>query len=292
MLFRSNILFRSLVIGVAFIFLFASGPVDSFGQKKDKRMTAEDVVVNHGLSVSSPEARKAITSMTGVGSVIATFKGRGEGRAEGIIVFGSQGEMNMIGMKFNNPEYPYERLAYDGSKFDVGFVRPGEYTVLGQFLRINERTFKNGIMGGILSTSWDISRLGGEGVKLRARGTTKINGNETQKFSYAPPKGSDLEVMLFFDAETYRHVRTEYSRTINAAQGANVNLSSRQSETRYRMVEDFTDFRAVNDLTLPHKYELFLEILAGTGTTSYTWVAEIQQFTMNTELADTEFKIN
>ncbi len=292
MLLRSKTLSHTLIIGVAFIFLLSSGQVGAYGQKKDKKITAEEVVANHSRSVGSAEARQAIKSMTGVGSVTATFKGRGEGRAEGIVVFGSQGEMNMIGMKFNNPDYPYERLAYDGSKFDVGFVRPGEYTVLGQFLRINERTFKNGIMGGILSTSWDLSRLGEDGVKLRARGTTKIDGNETLKFSYAPPKGSDLDVMLFFDAETFRHVRTEYTRRIAAAQGLTVDTSARQSETRYKMVEDFSDFRSANDLTLPHGYKLYLEILTGNGTTSYTWVANIQQFTMNTELADMEFKIN
>lgn len=293
MFLRSNILSWAFVFVAVFLFLVILGPVDASGQK-DKKMTVEEFLANHANSVGSPEARRSISSITAVGNVIATFKGRGEGRAEGIVVFGSQRNMNMIGMKFNNPDYPYERLAYDGSNFAVGFVRPGDYTVLGQFLRINESTFKNGIMGGTLSTSWDLFKSGdGDAIgKVRAKGTSKIDGKETLKFRYDPQKGSDLTITMFFDAETYRHVRTEYSRRINAAQGASVDASSRQSETRYRMVEDFSDFRSTNDLTLPHGYKLFLEILTGNGTTSYIWVANIQQFTMNQVLAESEFRIN
>jgi len=288
---RIRMLTPSAVLAVVVCTAFTLGVRTSTAQSKDKKMTVDQMIARHLDSIGTEEARKGISSITGVGSVQASFKGRGEGRAEGIVVFGSQAEKNMIGMKFNNPDYPYEKMGYDGSNFSVGFVRPGEYTILGQFLRINERTFKTGLLGGTLSTSWDLLNFSSDVGKLRAKGKSKIEGKEYLKYSYDPKKGSDLDITLFFDPETFQHVRTEYRRIISGGQGLSVDNSARQNETRYRMIEDFGGFREVEGLTLPHTYKLYLELLTGNGTTSYTWDVELQQFSFNQELSEAEFKM-
>lgn len=94
-----------------------------------------------------------------------------------------------------------------------------------------------------------------------------------------------------FDPETYRHVRTEYKRVIAARQGANIDASARMSETRHTLIEDFSDFRKENGLTLPHTYTIHLEILSGNGTTSYEWAMYLQRFVFNQEIDDNDFKV-
>lgn len=286
--------FTVKLFAFSFLFLFAGSLsyINATPRNLDEKMSVQEIVSRHLDSIGTAEARKGLKSVTIVGTTQAIFKGRGEGKAEGIVVLASQAEKNMIGMKFNNSAYPFEKLGFDGSNFTVGFVRPGEYTVFGQFLRINEKTFKTGILGGALSTSWELLNYDENVGKLRPKGKTKIDGVELLRFDYNPKKGSDLDISLFFDVTTFRHVRTEYKRVISGGQGLSVDSSSRQNETRYKMVEEFSDFKEENKLTLPHTYGIYLELLTGNGTTSYTWTMNLQQYTFNQELEAKEFKVD
>lgn len=285
-----NLVADLILFSFFFIVAGSSPKVYGIAISQDDKMPVSEFVVKHLDSIGTAEARKAVKSITIVGTNQAVFKGRGEGRAEGIVVLASQAEKSMIGMKFNNSDYPHEKLGFDGNNFTVDFVRPGEYTIFGQFLRINEKTFKSGILGGSLSTSWELFKYDENIGKLKSKGKTRIDGVELLRFDYNIKKGSDLDITLFFDASTYRHVRTEYKRVISGGQGLSVDTSSRQNETRYKMVEEFTDFRDENTLKLPHSYSINLELLTGTGTTSYKWTMNLQQFKFNQNLDVGDFK--
>ncbi len=258
----------------------------------DDKIDVKEVVNKHLASIGSDKARETLRSLMIVGTTQAVFKGRGEGRADGLVVMASHSEKNMIGMKFNAPDYPHEKMGYDGNGFSVGFVTPGKYTILGEFLRLNEGTFKKGILGGTLSTGWELYNYDESKGKLKAKGKSKIDGVEVLKFDYSPKGGSDLDITIYLDAANYRHVRTEYKRVISGGQGATVDSSSRQNEKRYKMVEDFADFREEGHLSLPHGYKIYLELLTGNGTTSYTWTMEMTQFNLNPELDPKEFKVD
>ena len=108
-----------------------------FAQEK---VTLEVLLAKHLESIGTAKARSASKSMMIVGTSKAVFRGRGGGSTEGIVVLASQEEKNLIGMKFNNTDYPFEKMGYDGSEFSVGFVTPGVPSTLGQFLRINENS--------------------------------------------------------------------------------------------------------------------------------------------------------
>lgn len=259
--------------------------------KSNEKISVPGFVGRHLDSIGSEEKRKALRSITIGGTSQAIFRGRGEGRAEGIVVLASQSEKNMIGMKFNNPEYPYERMGFDGNSFTVGAVRPGDYTVLGQFLRNNERTFKSGLLAGVLSTAWPLHNYNEDIGRLKAAGKTKIDGVELLKYDYILKRGSSLDVTFFFDVNTFRHVRTEYRRVISGGQGLSVDTSSRQNETRFKMVEVFSGFKDESELTLPHDYVLNLEIISGNGTMSYRWDMQLTQFIFNQDLTASEFKV-
>lgn len=143
-----------------------------------------------------------------------------------------------------------------------------------------------------MSTSWELLSFDEKDAKLKYGGIKKIDGKSLHKLDYNPKKGSDLNISLFFDLDTFRHIRTEYTRIISARQGANVDASAGQSETRYKMVEEFSDFKEENKLTLPHAYKINQEILTGNGTTSYEWSMNLKQFNFNQSINATDFKVD
>lgn len=256
------------------------------------KLAAEELVTKHLASVGTAEAREAVRTMTAAGTSKAVFKGRGTGEASGLVVMASSGKNYLIGMKFNNPNYPHEKMGYNGDAFSVGMVRPGERTVLGDFMRINESSFEIGVLGGVLSTSWELYDFNEESGKLKCSTPKKMEPGELIECKYEPKGRSELKIQMFFDAATFRHVKTEYRRVISARQGFSVDSSARQSETRYKLEENFSDFREENGLTLPHTYVLNLEILSGNGSTMYEWTMDLSQFLFNNEIDPKEFKVD
>lgn len=284
---RQFYFFHLALFCAAFFLLFIQA-----NAQKEEKPTAETVVAKHLESIGTAEARSSLQSISIVGTSRATFFGRGGGVADGISVLASKPGKYMVAMKFNTPDYPFEKMGYDGSDFSVGFVRPGVRSNLGSFLRTNENTFKNGLMSGTLSSSWALLNLDPKAVKIKYAGLKKIDGVKLHALEFDPRKGSDLDITLFFDPETYRHVRTEYRRVIAARQGANIDASAGQSETRYTFVETFADFSEENKLTLPHTYKIRLEILTGNGTTAYEWQMNLQKFAFNQAIDDKDFNVD
>ncbi|REJ77462.1 MAG: hypothetical protein DWQ47_13870 [Acidobacteria bacterium] len=274
-----------MLLAIAVPIVFASG------NARDK-MEAEELAAKHVASIGTEEARKNISSITIAGTTKAVFKGRGTGETSGLVVLASQGRKNLIGMKFPTPDYPHERMGYDGDDFSVAFVVPGQRSELGEFMKTNDKTFKTGILGGALSSSWELLRYDEERGKLSSCKTTDINDVEVYRCRYKPDSGSDLKIEMFFDAATFRHVRTEYSRVISARQGTSIDNSARQQEERYQLVEEFGDFAEESGLTLPHTYTIKYEKQTGEGTRIYTWTMNLQQFQFNNEIDPKEFKVD
>jgi len=119
---------------------------------------------------------------------------------------------------------------------------------------------------------------------------------------YKPKKGSDQEIDLFFDQETFRHVLTVYKLTIQPTlsrgvtyQGQQVEsgdeVQSRQSETRYRVEERFSDFKTADGLTLPMHYNLHFSRELQSGATSvYDWDVTIANIVDNAQLDPRNFQ--
>ncbi len=271
----------------------------AFAGSKQK-IKPKELIEKHRQSIGSPQALAEVKSIMAAGTSSAIFKGRGKGLTEGIAVIASQGNRNMMGMKFNNPEHQFEKMGFDGTNLSVGFTSPGKRSVLGGFLRVNEKTFKRGLLGGALTTSWELLNYDEKVGKLKYRGKTKVDKRPAYKFGYNLRKGSDLNITFFFDAETFRHVKTEYTRVFSSGIGrvrgnnqsaARVDNSAQQSETRHKMTEKFDDFKPIGKLTLPHTYEIFLEIQTGNGATKDHFTMKLEQFRFNQEFKDGDFRV-
>lgn len=109
---------------------------------------------------------------------------------------------------------------------------------------------------------------------------------------YLPRKGGDIKISLFFEAETFQHVRTEYRKTIAGQMGTSPDNSANSAiETRYKMVEQFGDFKQEGGLMLPHDYKLSLVIENPSNSMSLEWEMKFTKFTFGQPIADKEFSI-
>jgi hypothetical protein len=269
--------------------LLVAGP-HAAGARAAQKLKPEEVVARHLEAVGPAGARAAKCSRMIVGASRASFRGGVAGSADGIAVIASEGEKFLIGMRFALPEYPHEKVGYDGRDLTVSYLTQGTRSALGGFLLQHEAVFRRGLMGGALSCSWPLWGATDGGVKLIYSGEKKVGGRELHVVRYEPRRGADLRVSLFFDAESFRHVRTQYERVITANIGAGVDNSSSQSETRYRMVEEFSEFGSEGGLTLPHAYKLQFSIEATNRSAVYEWEMRLRQFNFDQVMSPRDFK--
>lgn len=264
----------------------------------DDKMAPADLVAKHLDSIGSAEARARSRGTLIKGSAEVTVKLCGEGQVDGEVMLGSQGPMNAINLKFNTPAYPFESLVFDGKKFSASQFKPGSRTCLAQFFLSNDAPFKEGLVGGTLSESWPLLNLADKNPKLEYAGLKKIGDRQLHALKYTPRKGSDLKITLFFEPDTFRHVRTEYSRTIYASEqrriaGGGPNLPPEQqqqaSAARIDAYEEFADFKPENGLNLPHTYKFHLSIQSEVRPALVDWVFNLTTFAFDAPLNPAEF---
>ena len=105
----------------------------------------------------------------------------------------------------------------------------------------------------------------------------KDDGRQVHELKYRAKRGaSDLQISLYFDAETFRHVGSQYKLVQPANMQTNINESSGQRDTLYLVSERFDDFRQVAGLTLPHAYKL-VYTMEGSVTVLQDWVVNLEQ---------------
>lgn len=263
------------LLGLFLLTLSAS----AFAQK----MKAEDILAKHLNSIGTAETRALLKSLITVGDADVKFISPKQQPIQGRVVLASASEKNFLGMKLNTVNYPQEKFSYDGKKAKVGFVRSGFRSILGNFILSNGIILEEGLLGGTLSTSWALLNMTNKKVRLSFDGTKKIDGKEAYSLGYLLKSG-DLNITMYFDKETFRHIRTEYKRTASASIGRTIDESARQNESRIKVVEDFSEFKEDKGLTLPRKYRLSYSITGQNGTTEIEWNFNLTEFAFNQNL--------
>jgi hypothetical protein len=257
-----------------------------------QKLTAEDVVSHHLDSIGDAKARAAVTTRIISGTSQVIFRTSPTGQASGKAVLASDGFKNLIGMSFPSPVYPREQFGYDGNTFLAAYTVPGVRSTLGAFLMTHRLIFKQGLMGGTLSSAWPLLDPSWRGAKLEYKGLKKIDNRELQEIGYVARGAGDLTISLFFDAENFEHVRTEYNRVIAAGVGDRSMISAQGKETRYKLVEQFSDFRQEAGLMLPHLYEIRLSADSGTGSFLAEWTIKLTNFSFNEKIDPASFTIS
>src|SRR5258705_1404828 len=256
------------------------------------KMKPEDLVAKHLESIGTASARASVVTRIIAGTSQVIFRTPPPGQAVGRAVLASQGLKSLVGMSFPSPVYPREELGFNGNRFIAAYVTPGVRSSLGGFLMTNDLIFKQGLMGGTLSSAWPLLDLNARSPQLEYAGTRRIDDRTLHELKYQPHGGSDLQIRLFFDQENFRHVRTDYERVIAASTGSRASVNVQERETRYKMVEEFSDFKKEGELNLPHTYKIKLAVDSQNGSFLAEWVMTLTQFSFNQKIDPTSFSIS
>ncbi len=257
-----------------------------------QKLKAEDVVAKNLESIGTPEARAAAKSLIAVGNGTAKFLSNADPQSPGRIVIASEGTKFFFGINLESTtnRFADELYTFDGNTSSVGLPRQGNRSALGLFVQSNKMTIEQGLLGGTLSTAWVIANISENKGKLSFDGLKKVDGKEAYVLGYSKKGGGDVDVSLYFDKDTFRHIRTEYKRMSSAGIGLRPEDSTKYDETRFKLVEEFGDFRAESGLTLPHTYRIVYSTSGQRGTTEIEWKFTLNEFSANQKLEPTTFK--
>ena len=258
----------------------------------NEKLKPEDVVSKHLESIGSEKARAAVKTRIIAGSSQVVFRTAPVGQATGRAVLASEGLKSLIGMSFRSPVYPREEFGFNGDSFIAAFVTPGVRSSLGSFLMNHDLLFKQGLVSGTLSSAWPLLDLSKRQAQMEYAGLKKIGNTALHELRYLPRAGSDLQISLFFDEKTFEHVRTEYRRVIPANIGTRAYANVEERESRYKMVEEFLDYRIEGQLNLPHTYKIELTVDAQSGTFAAEWLIKLVQFSFNEKIDQKAFSIS
>lgn len=262
-----------------------------FSAQANDKLTVEEIIAKHLDSIGSKEKRESIKNQLAIGISEFSILRSSSSKTLGNAVIVSENRKVMLGTKYNSLDYPFEKVSFDGNKVDIAFISPGLRSPFGNFIYSNKHIFSEGLFGGTLSSSWAILDIQSRKAKMDNNGKKKIDGRDVYILEYLPRRGSDTNIKIYFDAETFQHIRTEYRQTFSAAQGKTPEQSSQQLESKQILTEEFSDFSVENGLSLPHKYRLHL-LLAGRGTSEFEWKFEFSKFLFNQQLEANSFDVN
>lgn len=245
------------------------------------KITPEELVAKHLASVGTADALAAARSRIATGTVKARLKlTNAPVELSGPAEIASDGNKVLLAMGFNSSNYPHEKAAFDGEKLTVGILTQGGRSPLGNFLTSQPAVLKQGLLGGVLSSAWPLFNSDRTNAKLSYSGTDKIDGQSVHKLKYAPRNAGGLQITLYFNADNFRHVRSQYEYVIAARQGATAEASISQRDSRFKLVEDFSDFQMTGGLTLPRIYKIQLTLDA-IRTQTLEWTIGFTEFAFN-----------
>lgn len=275
---------------ILFAFLFVS-------ESNAQKLTADEVVAKHLASIGTAEKRAEMKSQMILADLELRLIGS-SGTSTGKAVIFSTNQKSLWGMTLNAANVGEDKFVYDGKSSKVGFIRPGVRSVLGDLILNYGKLLEESVIGGELSSTWVLTRLDTKKPKLRYEGKKEINGKDTHVLSFTPKGGFEMDVKMFFDAENFHHLRTEYL-LIRGAQLGSLDSSAGRDSSRLKIVEDFSDFRAMGDLTLPGTYKISYATTGNSSTQSaqnmsreLEWKFSVTNFSYNQPAEDSTFVLN
>jgi hypothetical protein len=290
---RKTLFSFSLLVTAAIVLAGFTGPCVPASDKPK----AEELVGKHLDALGSTEARTALKSLNVEGNLLTKFLRGGSGTAGGPFAMVSEGHRLIMQAKFDQPTYPGESYAFDGNKKTIGFIVPGQRSMLEDFLNNNGEVVQEGLIGGTLSTAWPLYDWQTRNAKLDVDGLKKVDGKELFRVTYHPRHGTgDLKIYLFFEPETFRHVKTIYTQQSQGQMGSSIDRGSvggvGGAGSNLTMEEDFGGFTKVNKLMLPTQWTIkYNQEGVGSGSSMVEFDWNISKIVANPDISGVSFKI-
>jgi hypothetical protein len=268
------------------------------GFAKDQDSTVEKIMAEHLKSIGSPEALAAIKSRAFVGTSSVDFIQGMSGSMRGTSMFVSEGKKLAIVLKYPDLNYPGEYFAYDGKDVSVGYMSPGQKSPIADFLFRNNGLIKEGLLGGVLSDAWPLLDFKNKQIDLKYRDTS-VEGRRLHEIEYIPRNRlAGMKIKMYFDTDTFHHVRTEYTLRIrddmSASPGDPSNgrfiLREGLPDSIYVLIENFGDFKKAGELMLPHSYSIDYSVEGQGHTFVAKWNVKASQWDFNKAYDERIFK--
>jgi hypothetical protein len=253
-------------------FLVVSLTFISTAGRAGESMKPEDLVTRHLDSLGSASARAAKTRVFQGTATYRLLVGGG-GQTDGKSGLVSEGKKVRFMAKFPLRDYHGETAVFDGNSVRVAFSNANQSrSPLASFLATYDVVLREGLLGSVLSTAWPLEEISERKPKLVYEGLKKVDGQSVHQLRYFPRKGNDLQIVLFFDSETFRHVKTVYKYEVGNNVGATILESAHLKPERTSLEERFSEFKEVDGLTLPTHWNLqFTRELPDGSTTISEW---------------------
>jgi hypothetical protein len=212
-----------------------------------------------------------------------------EGRA-GLV---SEGHKLRFMMRFNRADYMGENFVFNGDGIQFAFANSSQSrSPLSGFVSSEDVILRDGLLGGILTTAWPLLELDDHKAKLIYEGLKKVDGRQVHQVRYEPHKHYEAQIRLYFDAETFRHVKTVYTVTLANNVGADVTEAAKLQPERSTLEERFSDFETVDGLSLPTHWNLqFTRELPNGSTTVTEWDLQGSRVSNNVGLDPKNFAV-
>lgn len=259
--------------------------------QKSPELKPEEIVAKHIASIGTPE-------MLAV-AAIRVIEGKSQARevqtsfntVQGKSLLASAADKTLLKLSFpaiSTGDYTGESIGFDGKKLIIPNITAQGRSALGNFVFSYKEIMKQGLFGGSLTSSWAMLDTKNKIAKFTYEGTKKIGNTETHILRCVPRGGSALTIKLFFDTETFRHLRTEYYEAFSPP--VTVADEGRATENRFNLVEDFSDFKRVSELTLPTTYKITYTAETRRASKQFEWLMKFSRFAYTKQLQDDLFQ--
>jgi hypothetical protein len=275
----------------AWILLFVLAFASTFLWGAD--MKPEEVIAKHLDAIGTAEARKSVKSRVVQGSATYRIHSGGSGAIDGKSVIASEGGKSNFLFKINTNGYRGEQFICDGNKTSVaGTYADKTRSEFGDFVLAQNVVLREPLLAGVWTSGWPLLDIEAHKAQVHSEGTKKVDGRNLIALRYRPKKGTDLDIMLYFDPQTYQHVMTAYKASQQTGLGEGEIATARKQPTRYEIEERFSDFQTVDGLTLPSHYDLrFTEEQESGFTKSVEWEVRATNISNNLTIDPRSFEV-
>jgi hypothetical protein len=227
-----------------------------------KQMVPEDLVKLHLQAVTAGVPVPRELGIDAKGTVAAVTPARASGLLPGTFQLTSGATGGRLHMHFGTDLYEGETFTVDGDKVDIANAQPrtGSRSAVGNFVARHRVIVSEGLIGGVLNARWPLHDIAARKPKLWYDGLKTLSGRELHKMRYrAKDNQGSLEVELYFDPASYRHVASVYATSQSQQLAATPELSSQQADQYFRIEERFGRFETAGDFTVPKSWSLRFE---------------------------------
>ena len=173
-------------------------------------------------------------------------------------------------------------MIYDGNK---SFLRPALPRTVSTLTDKYQDILASGLMFNGISLYNLIANNNSSQLKVENKGMKKVGGRPAYVLQLKPAKGDAMK--LYFDAETFMWVRTDYGNaSVSRQMGTFTNdiVGQGAGETTVDFYIETSDFREVDGVKLPFKFEQLMTVPILRQKAIGTIVGTIREYRNNIEI--------